>query len=1022
VQGAILTAAANYMDLTTNQTVATGIKTFTALPQSSAVPTLGNELVNKTFTDATYVDFVNNETIGGIKTFTNAIVATQIEGPTNTDITIEGKGTGDVILKTGSTNRITCTDSGGITIAGSSGQPMNITTTGIMQIQSASSTALYIANNQISGELNLGTATTRTGTINIGTGADSISAKTINIGNSTGAVGALNLKTRTITVGGSNCVSISADGTTNSILGTTVNIKTTGTGGTLSMGTAMTSGNIDIGTADSSTTTFNIGTGTGTRIMNIGGTATTLNLGTTAVSGQLTSLNWGTSSNSGQLSFRGGSFTFNSTGVYTQGSGNTYNTSIDSTKTTGEILIGSGNAQTGKIDIGTGTGTKIMNLGGTATTVNLIGSSITCNTVLPTSTLTPSLGSELVTKNFTDATYVDFVNNETIGGIKTFTSVPECATGATTANQLVNLTTLNSEIATASTAYAKLASANAFTSTNTFNSFLPTSTLTPSLGSELVTKTFTDATYVDFVNNETIGGIKTFTSVPECATSATTANQLVNKTTLDTAITTASTAYAKLASANAFTSTNTFNSFLPTSTLTPTLGTELVTKTFTDATYVDFVNNETIGGIKTFTSVPECATSATTGNQLVNKTFTDATYVDFVNNETIGGIKTFTSVPECATSATTGNQLVNKTFTDATYVDFVNNETIGGIKTFTSLPECSAVPSTGNQLVNKTFTDANYVDFTNTETISGAKTFSSTSGITIKNGVGAQTGTIAQDLTTLTITGVTGDVSIKPALDFNVVTGTGKNVSISAPSSASLSSTMTLSTGTSNASSYIQIVTPGLQLNTKASQPALLLSGAFTTANAWLFYRDGTATSAINRMDSRNAGDTCHLEVAQGSNIVLTQNTSTFNSDVRLIQTTIPATVDTQLGYSVLATATEFTFTAGTVGNMQTLALPSKGVWLVISNISTRTTGGAGTVQNRLLCVSTANNNTTSIGTLRYFEELDDSVGSNAIRFVETLTGVVTVTTATNIYVNGLFNTGSVTVLGTATSSFTRIG
>ena len=33
------------MDLTTNQTVATGIKTFTALPQSSAVPTLGNSPV-----------------------------------------------------------------------------------------------------------------------------------------------------------------------------------------------------------------------------------------------------------------------------------------------------------------------------------------------------------------------------------------------------------------------------------------------------------------------------------------------------------------------------------------------------------------------------------------------------------------------------------------------------------------------------------------------------------------------------------------------------------------------------------------------------------------------------------------------------------------------------------------------------------------------------------------------------------------------------------------------------------------
>jgi len=749
VQGAILTAAANYMDLTTNQIVATGIKTFTSLPQSAAVPTLGDELVNKNFTDATYVDFTNNESIGGIKTFTNSIVATQIEGPTNSDITIEGKGTGDVILKTGSTNRITCADTGAITIAGSSGQPMNITTTGILTLRSASTTAINIGDNQTSGELNIGTAAARTGTINIGTGADSISAKTINIGNTTGSVGALNLKTRTITVGGSNCVSISADATTNSIQGTTVNIKTTETSGTLSMGTAMTSGNIDIGTAASSTTTFNIGTGTGTRIMNIGGPATTLNLGTTAVTGQVTALNWGTTSNSGNLTFRGGSFTLTATGNYTQRSGSAYNTSIDSTKTTGETLIADGNSQTGKIDIGTGTGTKIMNLGGTGTTVNLVGSSITCNTVLPTSILTP-----------------------------------------------------------------------------------------------------------------------------------TTSTQLTTKTYVDSEITTAATAYAKLASANAFTSTNTFNSFLPTSTLTPTLGTELVTKTFTDATYVALTGAQSIAGIKTFTSLPECSAVPSTANQLTNKTFTDATYVALTGAQSIAGIKTFTSLPECSAVPSTANQLTNKTFTDATYVALTGAQSIAGIKTFTSLPECSAVPSTGNQLVNKTFTDANYVDFTNTETISGAKTFSST--VTFKNGASAQTGTIAQDATTLTITGVTGDVSIKPALDFNVVTGTGKNVNISAPSTASLSSTMILTTGTTNASSYIELVTSGVQLKTKASQPALLLSGAFTTANAWLFYRDGTATAAINRMDSRNAGDTCHLEVAAGSNIVLTQNTSTFNSNLLL--------------------------------------------------------------------------------------------------------------------------------------------
>ena len=40
-------------------------------------------------------------------------------------------------------------------------------------------------------------------------------------------------------------------------------------------------------------------------------------------------------------------------------------------------------------------------------------------------------------------------------------------------------------------------------------------------------------------------------------------------------------------------------------------------------------------------------------------------YVDLTNNQTVGGIKTFTSVPLCATAPTTGNQLTNKTYVDS---------------------------------------------------------------------------------------------------------------------------------------------------------------------------------------------------------------------------------------------------------------------------------------------------------------------------------------------------------------------
>ena len=61
----------NYVDLTTNQTITSGVKTFTALPESSAVPTTGNQLTNKTYVDglsSVYVTLATTQTITGAKT------------------------------------------------------------------------------------------------------------------------------------------------------------------------------------------------------------------------------------------------------------------------------------------------------------------------------------------------------------------------------------------------------------------------------------------------------------------------------------------------------------------------------------------------------------------------------------------------------------------------------------------------------------------------------------------------------------------------------------------------------------------------------------------------------------------------------------------------------------------------------------------------------------------------------------------------------------------------------------------
>lgn len=102
------------------------------------------------------------------------------------------------------------------------------------------------------------------------------------------------------------------------------------------------------------------------------------------------------------------------------------------------------------------------------------------------------------------------------------------------------------------TLYARLASPNAFTNTNTFNSFLPTSTLTPSSPTELTTKAYVDGMPV---------------------------HQILNTN-------------------NIWTGTNTFNTYLPTSTLTPSSATDLITKSYADGKFIDFTTDQTVSALQ----------------------------------------------------------------------------------------------------------------------------------------------------------------------------------------------------------------------------------------------------------------------------------------------------------------------------------------------------------------------------------------------------------------------------------------
>lgn len=73
------------------------------------------------------------------------------------------------------------------------------------------------------------------------------------------------------------------------------------------------------------------------------------------------------------------------------------------------------------------------------------------------------------------------------------------------------------------------------------------------------------------------------------------------------------------------------------------------------------------------------------------------------SNQSISGVKTFSSNPICATNPTANNQLANKAYVDAvgnSKVALGGNQTINGVKTFSTAPMCGGIMRADNQLVN----------------------------------------------------------------------------------------------------------------------------------------------------------------------------------------------------------------------------------------------------------------------------------------------------------------------------------
>ena len=555
--------------------------------------------------------------------------------------------------------------------------------------------------------------------------------------------------------------------------------------------------------------------------------------------------------------------------------------------------------------------------------------------------------------------------------------------------------------------------------------------------------------------------------------------------------------------------------------------------------YVTVNTSQTLTtGIKTFSNLPRSSAVPSVGDELVNKTFTDATYVDFVNNETIGGIKTFSSLPQSSLVPTLGDELVNKTFTDATYVDFVNNETIGGVKTFSSLPESSVVPTTANQLTNKTYVDGaisavsgsfvtlggspqlitgdktfnGYVDFLSLEasyiTNTGGMdtpnissglatdpisivpsqssgtcniaTFATRTGaINIGTGTSAKTMTIGGTATTTNIntlkTTINTSSTSGTSITHSSTTTSGDDLRLTATGGylarigeGSSSDGLTI-LGVDSGTSIIKATTSALELRADAG---LTFTGTIGSNNTFSGTNTLTGTTSFQnnvtvqagntiRYGSRSVGSPSGVDLGQtnvneitlqlvttaddfifrtsaGANMLTFSNggmTATFpfamSENFLINQSSYTSMSSTQIGYTIQKTfaTTVLGDTTGTftpVGTGQALGT-NKGVYLITCGFEL-TNSGSDTVNNKALCLSLSSASGTPInayGAWEYYEEINDSMGSAGTRYIGTLCGVYTKTTtsAQTLYLNGYANTsGSQTISARGDCSITRIG
>jgi len=333
-------------------------------------------------------------------------------------------------------------------------------------------------------------------------------------------------------------------------------------------------------------------------------------------------------------------------------------------------------------------------------------------------------------------------------------------------------------------------------------------------------------------------------------------------------------------------------------------------------------------------------------------------------------------------------------------------------------------------------------------------TTAATFGITCNQPLVIQNTAIGEDITvstggqlrlTSTLTGVASDSIIvstatsggydmllnnTAGADFSI--RSSDNLTISTPTTR----TATISTydgdltmsATNNGSVNISANTGGINI-TGTNSTDIAVSGGDIAITA-----TGTSLGFITLNSSAGelhlqTNSTDRIVIGFGGSIAISGATtfsalSTMNHDFRIQQNsyTQPMSSTSQLGY----TNSQTTFTDpmnNTLTARSNFSLPSKGVWLIICGYEWGTNSGNTVEAKELILSTTSGGATPAAYGLSYYEEINDGAGAAGIRQIGTITGVVSVTAATTIYVNARsqISSGTNTELRTNVS-WTRIG